>query len=131
MISTKEHMVQRKIIPIYTTRGDAEAFLSFPYLYNRLGEWIGWVTSNREVYSVLGYFVGEISLEPRILRRRITQGLKSRQKPPNAPPRLIVPATIPLAPLMGELIFGIMDVLLEEPERLHTLDSGELHEDID
>ena len=124
-------MILRKIIPIYTTRGDAEAFLCFPYLYNRLGEWIGWVTSDREVYSVLGYFVGEISLEPRILRRRIPTGLKPRQIPPNSPPRIMVPATIPLAPLMGELRFGIMDVLLEEPERLHTLDAGELHEDID
>jgi hypothetical protein len=124
-------MVQRKIIPIYTTRGDAEAFLFFPYLYNRLGEWIGWVTSDRKVYSVLGYFVGELSLEPRILRRRITSGPKPRETPPTSPSRLIIPATIPLAPLMGDLRFGILDVLLEEPERLHTMDSGELHDDID
>jgi hypothetical protein len=42
-----------------------------------------------------------------------------------------VPATIPLAPLMGELRFGIMDVLLEEPERLHTIDTGEFQKDLD
>ena len=124
-------MFQRKLIPIYTTRGDAEAFLSFPYMYNRVGEWIGWVTGDREVYSVFGYYVGDLSMEPRILRRRITSVPKPRKLPPSTPARLVVPATIPLAPLMGELRFGILDVLLEEPERLHTLDSGELHEDID
>ena len=42
------------LIPIYTSKGDAEAFLDYPYLYNRTGDWIGWVTSKRDVYSVLG-----------------------------------------------------------------------------
>ena len=32
---------------------------------------------------------------------------------------------------MGDLRFGVEDVLLEEPERLHTLDSGELRKDIE
>jgi hypothetical protein len=40
-------------------------------------------------------------------------------------------ATIPLAPLMSELSFSTMDVLLEEPGLLHTLDMGELKEDLD
>jgi hypothetical protein len=31
---------------------------------------------------------------------------------------------------MGDLRFGMLDVLLEEPERLHTLDSGDLRQDI-
>ena len=42
------------LIPIYTSRGDAEAFLDYPYLFNRIGDWIGWVTPKRDVYSVLG-----------------------------------------------------------------------------
>ncbi len=62
-------MTQRAIIPIYTSRGDAEAFLCYPYLFNRLGEWIGWVTSDKHVYSVLGIYVGELTTEPRILRK--------------------------------------------------------------
>jgi len=122
---------QRTIIPVYTSRGDAEAFLVYPYLYNRLGEWIGWVTADRGVYSVLGFFVGELTAEPRIIRKRITASLKPRRSPPPPPSRLFVPATIPLAPLMGDLRFGVEDVLLEEPERLHTLDSGELRKDIE
>lgn len=124
-------MNQRTIIPIYTSRGDAEAFLCYPYLFSRTGEWIGWVTADRQVYSVLGFFVGELTAEPRILRRRITATLKPRRSPPTRPPRLEVPATIPLAPLMGDLRFGVMDVLLEEPERLHTVDSGDFRQDLD
>lgn len=124
-------MIQKKIVPIFTSKGDAEAFLIFPNIYNRSGEWIGWVTTDRQVFSVFGHFVGELSMEPRILRRKLTAGLSLRKKPPNHPPRINIPATIPLAPLMGELRFGIVDVLLEEPERLHTIDTGELHQDLD
>jgi hypothetical protein len=43
---------------------------------------------------------------------------------------MIPPATVPLAPLMSELTFSTVDVLLEEPNRLHTIDRGELKEDM-
>ena len=119
------------IIPIYTSRGDAEAFLAYPYLYSRNGEWIGWVTPKREVYSVLGFYVGNLTNDPRILCRRVTSTLKPRKIPPTSPAKVYPPATIPLAPLMSELTYSMMDVLLEEPERLHTLDMGELKEDLE
>ena len=122
---------QHSIVPIYTSRGDAEAFLSYPYLHNRLGEWIGWVTADRQVYSVLGFFVGELTAEPRIIRKRITASLKPRKTPPAPPVRLSIPATIPLGPMMGDLRFGVMDILQDEPQRLHTLDAGEERQDID
>jgi hypothetical protein len=124
-------MNQPAVIAIYTSRGDAEAFLCYPYLYNRMGEWVGWVTAGREVYSVLGVYVGDLTAEPRIIRRQITATLKSRKAPPARPPRLSIPATIPLAPLMAELRPGAVDVLAEEPGRLHTLDAGDLREDMD
>jgi len=120
-----------KIIPIYTSKGDAEAFLVYPYLYNRLGEWIGWVTPHREVYSVLGYYVGEITSEPRILRKRVVDPPKPRKRPPAPPPKIAPPATVPLAPMMRELSYETIDILLDEPERLHTADAGELREDLD
>ena len=122
---------QTTIIPIYTSRGDAEAFLAYPYLFNRLGEWIGWVSSDRQVYSVLGYYVGELTADPRILCKRVTDRIRPRRTPPSCPGRISVPATIPLAPMMGDLRFGTMDVLLEEPERLHTEDSGAMKVDMD
>ena len=121
----------RSVISIYTSRGDAEAFLVYPYLYNRMGEWIGWVTAERQVYSVLGYYVGDLTAEPRIVCKRITATLRPSKSPPPRPPKLAVPATIPLAPQMGDLRFGVMDVLLEEPQRLHTLDAGEQRQDLD
>ena len=52
---------QARIIPIYSSRGEVEAFLVFPYLFNRSGEWIGWVTPQKEVYSVLGNYVGSLT----------------------------------------------------------------------
>jgi hypothetical protein len=55
---------QGKPIPIYNSRGEAEAFLAFPYLFNRLGEWIGWVTPDQQVYSVLGV----LELSPSVLQ---------------------------------------------------------------
>lgn len=119
------------LIPIYNSKGDPEAFLEYPYIFNRNGDWIGWITPKREVYSVIGYYVGYLGNGPRILRKRATSTLKSRQKPPSTPNKIPLPATIPLAPLMSELTHSTIDVLLDEPERLHTLDVGELREDLD
>jgi hypothetical protein len=122
---------QQKIIPIYASNGDAEAFLVFPHLFNRSGEWIGWVTPKREVYSVMGLFVGTLSDDARITRRRGENDLRPRLQPPPRPKKLVTPSTIPLAPLMRDLPISIIDVLQDEPERLHTPDSGELREDMD
>jgi len=119
------------LIPVYTTKGDAEAFLAYPFLYNRSGDWIGWVTPKREVYSVIGYYVGNLTNDPRILRKRTTGTLKPRLKPPAHPKKIYPPATIPLAPMMPELTQSVIDVLMDEPERLHTLDTGEYREDLD
>lgn len=119
------------IIPLYTTKGDAEVFLVYPYLFNRQGEWVGFVTPNREVYSVLGYYVGELKADKRIIRKRSMDDEKPRQKPPARPQKIRIPASIPLPPMMGELPHSLVDVLEYEPERLHTIDSGEFREDLD
>ena len=118
-------------IPIYTSRGDLGAYLVYPYLYNQVGEWIGWVTTERDVYSVLGSYVGWLSDDPRILRKRSYNFLKPRIKPPQKQPRIKVPATVPLSPMMSELTYTTVDVLEEEPERLSTADHHELKEDMD
>lgn len=122
---------QQRIIPVYSSRGEVEAFLSFPYLYNRSGEWIGWVTPQREVYSVLGNYVGFLTNDPRIVRKRSEDETRPRLKTPPPPRRLITPAYTPLAPLMSDLTHSLVDVLVEEPERLHTVDTGELRDDLD
>jgi hypothetical protein len=119
------------LIPIYNSKGDAEAFLEYPYIYNRSGDWVGYVSPQREVYSVLGYYVGTLTSDPRIIRKLATSSLRPRiEVPPPPEGKRYPPATIPLAPLMSELTSSTVDVLLEEPERLHALDAGELREDL-
>ena len=120
-----------KLIPIYTTSGDLGAYLVYPYIYNPVGEWVGYVTPNRDVYSVLGHYVGKFTNDPRILRKRSYDFSMPRQNPPPPQPRISVPATIPLAPMMAELSFSMIDVLEDEPERLSTIDFDELREDMD
>jgi hypothetical protein len=123
--------LRRTLIPVYNSKGDAEAFLAYPNLHNRNGDWIGWVTPTRQVYSVLGYYVGYLTDEPRILRKRVTSTLQPRLSPPAAPRKIFPPATVPLAPMMREITYSTVDILLEEPERLHAIDSGEKREDLD
>lgn len=122
---------QRRIIPIYSSRGEVDAFLAFPYLFNRSGEWIGVVTPQREVYSVLGNYVGFLTNDPRIVRKRSDDAIKPRLKVPPIPGRITIPATTPLAPLMSDLSQSLVDILVEEPERLHTVDTGEFRNDLD
>ncbi|MBN8654884.1 MAG: hypothetical protein J0M11_04040 [Anaerolineae bacterium] len=122
---------QKSLIPIYTTNGDAEAFLLYPYLFNRTGDWIGFVTASREVYSVLGEYVGTLTNDPRIVGKRAMDDSKPRINPPPAPNRVQPPNNIPLAPMMSDLSFSLIDILLDQPEKLHTVDSGESRPDMD
>jgi hypothetical protein len=124
-------MSQHRIIPVYSSRGEVAAFLVFPYLFNRSGEWIGCVTAQREVYSVMGSYVGSLTSDPRIVRKRSEDDLQPHIKVTPPPGRLNIPANLPLAPLMSDLPHSLVDVLVEEPERLHTVDSGELRDDMD
>jgi len=122
---------KRKLLPIYTSKGDAEAFLVYPYIYNRIGDWIGFVTPKREVYSVLGNYVGMFTDDSRIIGKRATNTLRPHLEPPPPPGKVYPPATVPLAPMMRELSHSQIDILLDEPDRLHPLDSGEFREDMD
>jgi hypothetical protein len=122
---------QPALIPIYTSKGDAEAFLLYPYLFNRSGDWIGFVTPKREVYSVLGYFVGTLTDDPRIISKRATSTLRPRLKPPPKPQKVYPSATIPLPPMMADLSLSTIDVLQDAPDRLHTLDAGDQRQDLD
>lgn len=122
---------QPRIVPIYTTQGDVSAFLVYPYLFSRTGEWIGWVAADRTVYSVHGHYAGWISDDPRILRQQSSGYLKPRRSPPPAPPKFRPPATVPLAPMMRELTAGTFDVLEDAPELLPPVDFGDLREDMD
>lgn len=122
---------KQRLIPLYTTRGDVGAILRYPFLFNPLGEWIGWVTSTRSVYSIYGSYVGQISGEWRILRPRNLDIHQPSCPPPNDPGKIIPPAHFPLPSLMPELPLNMIDVLEELPVLLPTVDSGEYKQDLE
>jgi hypothetical protein len=61
---------QRKPIPLYTSSGATGGYLNYPYIHDASGDWIGWVTREKKVYSVYGQYVGWLSDDRRILRHR-------------------------------------------------------------
>lgn len=120
-----------RLIAIYTTRGDVGGFLRYPYIFNRQGEWIGWVTPEREVYSVHGHYVGWLNDDPRILRKISSDHHKPRYVPPDPPEKIPPPASVPLAPMMAELTHGVVDVLDDAFQLMPPVDFGDLREDMD
>jgi hypothetical protein len=119
------------LIPIYTTLGDLGGYLRYPYIFNLVGEWIGWIKQNRDVYSVSGVYVGWLSNDPRILRRRSDGYDRPRETPPAPPDRIIPPAHAPLAPMMPELPMSVYDVLDEDQDLMPTAGFGDRVEDLD
>lgn len=120
-----------RIIPIYTTRGDFGAYLVYPHILNRNGDWIGWITPDRLVYSIYGHYVGYLDNGPRILRKASDGYNQPRRIAPPPPQKIQLPVTVPLAPMMPELKMGVIDVLEESPELMPSIDLGELKEDMD
>ena len=124
-------MTNKTLIPIYCTDGEIKAYLAYPYLFNAYGEWIGFVTSKREVYSVYGNYVGWLNNEPRILRKRSYDFQKPRISPPPSPKKIRVPSRHPLVPMLAELGFDTVDVLQDAADLLPTIDVGEFKVDLE
>lgn len=115
-----------KLIPLYTTRGEWAGLFHEGHLYNSVGEWIGWVPKGaNQVYSVRGDYVGWLSNDFRVLRKRAMDETIPRRAPPPRPPKISLPASVPLPPMVSDLTYDTIDVFDEEPDRLHTLDSVE------
>lgn len=120
------------LVPIYMTNGDVGAFLAYPYIFSFEGDWIGWISTDRFIYSTHGHYVGWLAEGPRILRKLADS--YSRTTIDIIPPftlRIKPPTISPLAPMMPELTFGEMDVLMDRPDLLPPVDFGELREDMD
>ena len=124
-------MTTSTIIPLFSSHGEVEGYLVYPYLFNRQGEYIGFVTPERDVHSVLGFYVGQLTNERRIIRKRSMDEEKPRLAAPKTPARLRVPPHSPLAPMMSDLPHSLVDIFEDEPQLLHTLDSGEMRQDMD
>ena len=124
--------IDTTLVPIYTTAGDVGGFLVYPYIFSCEGEWIGWISPERIVYSTRGYYVGWLAEGPRILRK-LADGYDKPRVDIIAPftLRIKTPAISPLPPMMPELTFGEMDVLMDRPDMLPPIDFGENREDMD
>lgn len=117
-------------IPLYTTSGDLGGFLLYPHIFNSQGDWIGWVTADKQVYSVHGLYVGWLSKDFRILRQRTLDRNHPQQNPPPEPARFRPPAQVPLPPMMAEISSSTIDVLEERPDLLPTRDSFAFTDDV-
>jgi len=122
---------QKKLIPIYNSRGEVGALLSFPYIFNLSGEWIGWVTPERNVHSVHGHYVGMLTDDPRIVRKREIALTIHRLKSPEPPPAIRPPVRFPFAPQLPELGTNMVDVLVDAPYLMPSVDFGDLRDDMD
>lgn len=103
------------------------------HLYDTQGEWIGWVEPDGAVFSVVGAYVGQLSRDFRVLRKRAVEdatALAHRRLPSRPAARVTLPSVIPLSPLLAEIGFDTLDVFEEMPERLHTLDADPAAKDI-
>lgn len=103
--------------PIYRTDGAWVAVFSDGHIFTVEGEWVGFVIG-REVFDTQGEYLGFISDDRRLLRKRVVNEAPGRKEPPPAPERPSLPAHMPLAPLMRELPFHIVDVFEEYADQL-------------
>jgi hypothetical protein len=118
--------------PIYTTRGDWAAMLIDIYLYNPRGEWVGYINKSGHVFSVVGKYVGWLSKDFRVLRKKVQdQTIPAFRPPPRPALKVRLPANAPLPPMLAELPFDTFDVLDDEPERLHPLGDDPDAQDMD
>jgi hypothetical protein len=108
------------MIPIYRTDGEWVAVYEKGHVYNVEGEWIGFLVG-REVFDPAGLYLGFMSDDKRLLRKRSISSTPPHHTPPPRPPRIRIPANMPLAPIMRELPHQIIDMFEEFPERLNFI----------
>jgi hypothetical protein len=105
------------MIPIYQTNGAWVAVYVKGHLWNVDGEWIGFV-AGREVFDPAGMYLGFLSDDQRLLRKRAIGDNVPHVTPPPRPERPDIPTNVPLAPLLRELPYQIIDMFEAYPERL-------------
>jgi hypothetical protein len=105
------------MVPIYRSDGEWVAVYQDGQLFNVDREWLGFVVG-RELFDPTGLYVGFLSDDRRLLRKRSLDQTPPRRTPPPPPERVALPANVPLAPMMRELPHQIIDMFEEYPERL-------------
>jgi hypothetical protein len=103
--------------PIYRSDGEWIAVYEGGHLFTIEGDWLGFV-AGRRVFSTAGEYLGFLSDDRRLLRRRHVDDDLPRRAVPPKPTQPEIPMSAPLAPLLRELPFHIIDVFEEEGDRL-------------
>lgn len=105
------------MVPIYRSDGEWVGIYHKGHLFNVDAEWLGFV-QGREVYDPGGLYLGFLSDDKRLLRTRSNPRNKPHLKPPPAPERPKIPASMPMSPLFSSLPHNLIDMFEEYPERL-------------
>lgn len=112
---------QKEVKPIfvYNTGGDWQATVMGNHVFDSRGEYIGFMEgTERAIYTRDGEWIGDLSKDGRILRKRAGKKRplhanpvpKPKTKPSNLPGRA------PLPPQNAEIGYDTIDVLDEEPD---------------
>jgi hypothetical protein len=118
-----------KPVFVYDTRGDWYATKVGDYLYNVRGDYIGFFEDD-EVFKRDGEWLGRLSRDGRILRKRTARRRDLHPNPPQKPPKPDkLPPRAPLPPMMAELDFSTIDVLDEDPDIFKRI--SDLRPDLD
>ena len=103
---------------IYDTQGDWHATLISGCLWDARGDYLGFVRGDKhDVYTQYGEWIGYITQDGRIVRRRMEQNLpvlKIKRLKPARPSNL--PPRAPLPPLTADLGYNLIDVLDWDPD---------------
>ncbi len=105
---------------IFDTRGEWHATLLENCLWDARGDYVGFVRPPRyDVYSIDGRWIGNLTPDGRIIRKRMLDKqptLKIRKLTPARPRNL--PPRAPLPPLTADLGYHYVDVLEWDPDAL-------------
>lgn len=108
-----------KPIFIYNTAGDWMGTLVGAHLFDQRGDYIGFCEgAEKNVYTRDGEWVGRLSKDGRILRKRAGQRPPLHASPLADPKvkKANLPGRAPLPPQNAELSYDTVDVMEEEPE---------------
>ena len=108
------------MVPIYRTDGEWVAVYEAGHLYNVDADWIGFLIG-REVFDPQGHYVGFLSDDRRLLRKRADSNVPADRRPPPRPVAPRIPGSMPLAPMLRDLPYSLVDIFQEEPERFRYI----------
>ena len=101
---------------IRNTYGDWVATLIDRFIWDLRRTCVAWVDDDNEVWKIDGEWIGTLSRDMRIIRRRSERHRPFRHDLPSIPPAPDLPARAPLPPTFRELTFSEIDVLEEHPD---------------